>query len=148
MPLALRTRGLSRRMGRHFAVRDVSLSVPAGAVYGLLGPNGAGKTTTLRLLLDLVHPDAGEVEILGVDARRRRRNPCRGARRGTPQPGSGALRPMPDLTISLTLTPALVATAVVYDVVLVALGVALIRRLRQHRADAPAGRPAARLSLR
>ena len=55
---------------------------------------------------------------------------------------------MPDLTISFTLTPALVATAVVYDVVLVALGVALIRRLRQHRADAAAPRPAARLSLR
>jgi hypothetical protein len=58
---------------------------------------------------------------------------------------------MPDLTISLTLTPALVATAVVYDVVLVALGVALIRRLRQHRADGPAARPAGRaahLSLR
>jgi ABC-2 type transport system ATP-binding protein len=70
MPLALRARGLCRRLGRHFAVRDVSLSVPAGAVYGLLGPNGAGKTTTLRLLLDLVHPEAGEVEILGVDARR------------------------------------------------------------------------------
>ena len=58
---------------------------------------------------------------------------------------------MPDLTISFTLTPALIATAVVYDAVLVALGVALIRRLRQHRADAPAARPAARaahLSLR
>lgn len=51
---------------------------------------------------------------------------------------------MPDLTISLTLTPALVATAIVYDVVLVALGVSLVRRLRQHRADAPAARPAAR----
>ncbi|HEX6368811.1 MAG TPA: hypothetical protein VF006_07760 [Longimicrobium sp.] len=51
---------------------------------------------------------------------------------------------MPDLTISFTLTPALVATAVVYDVVLVALGVALMRRLRQHRADAPAVRTAAR----
>ncbi len=50
---------------------------------------------------------------------------------------------MPDLTISLTLTPALVATPVVYDVVLVALGVALVRRLRQHRGDAPA-RPAVR----
>ena len=54
---------------------------------------------------------------------------------------------MPDLTISLTLTPALVATAVVYDVVLVALGVALIRRLRQHGTGAPAAR-AAHLSAR
>ena len=70
MPAALATRGLSRRLGSGFAVRDLSLSVPAGSVYGLLGPNGAGKTTTLRLVLDLLHPDAGEVEILGIDARR------------------------------------------------------------------------------
>jgi ABC-2 type transport system ATP-binding protein len=51
-------------------VRGVDLLVPTGAVYGLLGPNGAGKTTTLRLVLDLLRADAGEVEILGVDARR------------------------------------------------------------------------------
>lgn len=70
MQHALLTRGLSRRMAPDFAVRDLDLSVPAGAVYGLLGPNGAGKTTTLRLVLDLLRPDAGEVEILGVDARR------------------------------------------------------------------------------
>lgn len=70
MPLALATRGLSRRLGSGFAVRDVSLSVPAGAVYGLLGPNGAGKTSTLRLVLGLLRPDAGEVEVLGMDARR------------------------------------------------------------------------------
>jgi ABC-2 type transport system ATP-binding protein len=67
---ALRTRGLSRRMARDFAIDDVSLTVPAGAVYGLLGPNGGGKTTTLRLVLDLLRPDRGEVEIMGVDARR------------------------------------------------------------------------------
>ena len=54
---------------------------------------------------------------------------------------------MPDLTISFTLTPALVATALVYDLALVALGVALVRRLRQHRADTPVtARP--RLSVR
>jgi len=67
---ALRTVGLSRRLGRDFAVRDVSMTVPTGGVYGLLGPNGAGKTTTLRLILDLIRPSAGQVEILGVDARR------------------------------------------------------------------------------
>ncbi|MBV9774427.1 MAG: ABC transporter ATP-binding protein [Gemmatimonadetes bacterium] len=70
MPHALLTRGLARRMAPDFAVRDLSLTVPTGAVYGLLGPNGAGKTTTLRLILDLLRPDAGEVEILGVNARR------------------------------------------------------------------------------
>jgi ABC-2 type transport system ATP-binding protein len=57
-------------MTRDFAIHDISLTVPAGVVYGLLGPNGSGKTTTLRLVLDLLRPDAGEVEIMGVDARR------------------------------------------------------------------------------
>ncbi|MFL5381184.1 MAG: ABC transporter ATP-binding protein [Longimicrobiaceae bacterium] len=66
---ALRTRGLSRRLGS-FSLRDVSLTVPAGAVYGLLGPNGAGKTTTLRLVMGLLRPDAGEVEVAGIDALR------------------------------------------------------------------------------
>jgi ABC-2 type transport system ATP-binding protein len=70
METALRTRGLSRRMGRDFAIDDVSLTVPVGAVYGLLGANGAGKTTLLRLVLDLLRPDRGEVEIMGVDTRR------------------------------------------------------------------------------
>jgi ABC-type multidrug transport system ATPase subunit len=70
MDTALLTRGLSRRVSRDFAVADVSMTVPAGAIYGLLGPNGAGKTTTLRLVLDLLRPDRGQVEVLGVDARR------------------------------------------------------------------------------
>lgn len=70
MDAALLTRGLSRRVSRDFAVADVSMIVPAGAIYGLLGPNGAGKTTTLRLVLDLLRPDRGEVRVLGVDARR------------------------------------------------------------------------------
>jgi ABC-2 type transport system ATP-binding protein len=67
---ALRTRGLSRRLGG-FSLRDVSLTVPAGSIYALLGPNGAGKTTTLRLMMGLLRADAGEVEIAGIDARRR-----------------------------------------------------------------------------
>ena len=69
-PGAVRTHGLSRRLGS-FALRDVSLTVPAGSVYALLGPNGAGKTTTLRLMMGLLRADAGEVEIAGIDARRR-----------------------------------------------------------------------------
>jgi ABC-2 type transport system ATP-binding protein len=47
------------------AVRDVSLSVSAGEVYGFLGPNGAGKSTTIRLLLGLIAPTAGEVRLFG-----------------------------------------------------------------------------------
>ena len=50
------------------ALNNLSLSVPAGCLYGLLGPNGAGKTTTLRILCTLLAPDAGSVQVGGVDA--------------------------------------------------------------------------------
>ena len=64
--LAVSTRGLTKRYGNHEALRDVTLQVPAGAVYLLVGPNGAGKSTTLKLLLDLAHPDSGSVELFGM----------------------------------------------------------------------------------
>lgn len=63
--LAVRTVGLTRRFGKHVAVNEVSLEVPRGAVYGFLGPNGSGKTTTIRMLLGLMAPHAGSVELLG-----------------------------------------------------------------------------------
>lgn len=50
------------------ALDDLSLSVPAGCLYGLLGPNGAGKTTALRILCTLLAPDAGSVRVAGLDA--------------------------------------------------------------------------------
>jgi ABC-2 type transport system ATP-binding protein len=50
------------------ALRGVSLSVPAGSLYGLLGPNGAGKTTALRILCTLLAPDSGSVRVAGLDA--------------------------------------------------------------------------------
>jgi ABC-type multidrug transport system ATPase subunit len=59
------TAGLTRRFGRQTAVDEVSLAVPRGAVYGFLGPNGSGKTTTIRMLLGLVTPHAGTIEVLG-----------------------------------------------------------------------------------
>lgn len=49
----------------HLAVADLSFRVEKGQVLGLLGPNGAGKTTTLRMLMGLIHPDAGEIRIFG-----------------------------------------------------------------------------------
>jgi ABC-2 type transport system ATP-binding protein len=52
------------------AVRDVSLSVGAGEVYGFLGPNGAGKSTTIRMLLGLIAPTGGEVRLFGEDLSR------------------------------------------------------------------------------
>ena len=54
-----------KRYAGHTAVRELSLTVPRGAVYGLLGRNGAGKTTTIRMLLDILEPDSGSIRVLG-----------------------------------------------------------------------------------
>ncbi|OLR90078.1 ABC transporter ATP-binding protein [Actinokineospora bangkokensis] len=64
-PPAARTTGLRKVYRGTVAVDNVDLEVPAGAVLGMLGPNGSGKTTTIRMLLGLVVPTAGEVELLG-----------------------------------------------------------------------------------
>ncbi|GAB2913172.1 ABC transporter ATP-binding protein [Rhodococcus aerolatus] len=63
---AVRTRRLTKQFrSGQVAVDSVDLEVPPGAVYGFLGPNGSGKTTTIRMLLGLVTPTSGEVELLG-----------------------------------------------------------------------------------
>jgi ABC-2 type transport system ATP-binding protein len=59
------TAGLTKRYGRVTAVDGLDLRIPAGARFGLLGPNGSGKTTLVRMLLGLVHPTSGSVELLG-----------------------------------------------------------------------------------
>ena len=61
--------GLRKRYRKRTAVDGVSFSVGRGEVVGLLGPNGAGKTTVIKMLLDLVRPDAGDVLLLGMPAR-------------------------------------------------------------------------------
>jgi ABC-type multidrug transport system ATPase subunit len=61
----IRTRGLVKRFGRLRAVDGIDLEVGEGDVYGFLGANGSGKTTTVRMLLGLVLPTSGEVELLG-----------------------------------------------------------------------------------
>ncbi len=58
-------RGLGKRYGGRWALRDCSLAVPAGHVAALVGPNGAGKTTLLNLAVGLVAPSAGQVAVLG-----------------------------------------------------------------------------------
>jgi ABC-2 type transport system ATP-binding protein len=63
--LAVDINGVVKRYAGHVAVRDLSLKVPRGAVYGLLGPNGAGKTTTIRMILNIIAPDEGTIEVLG-----------------------------------------------------------------------------------
>ncbi|MFL5574583.1 MAG: ABC transporter ATP-binding protein [Gemmatimonadaceae bacterium] len=62
---AVLVRGATKRYDGHVAVEDLSLAVPRGTVYGLLGPNGAGKTTTIRMILEIIAPDAGEISVLG-----------------------------------------------------------------------------------
>ncbi len=62
---ALATRGLRKSYGSRLALDGLDLTVPRGLVYGFLGPNGAGKTTTMRLLVGLIRPDAGTMELLG-----------------------------------------------------------------------------------
>lgn len=59
---------LQKRYGAIAAVKDVSLQVESGEIFGLLGPNGAGKTTTLRCLCTLTTPDSGQIEVSGVSA--------------------------------------------------------------------------------
>jgi ABC-2 type transport system ATP-binding protein len=63
--LAVRTRGLRKTFRGTVAVDHLDLEVPSGSVLGMLGPNGSGKTTTIRMLLGLVRPTEGEVELLG-----------------------------------------------------------------------------------
>jgi ABC-2 type transport system ATP-binding protein len=58
-------REVSKKFGKDIALRGLNLQVPEGSVYVLVGPNGAGKSTTLKLLLDLVRPDSGSVEVFG-----------------------------------------------------------------------------------
>jgi ABC-2 type transport system ATP-binding protein len=67
--LALDIRGLKKSFDRP-AVNGLDLSVRAGEFYALLGPNGAGKTTLLRMVAGLLQPDAGNIHVLGIDARR------------------------------------------------------------------------------
>ncbi len=63
--LVVETQAVSYHYGRRPVLHEVSLSVPAGSIYGFLGPNGAGKSTTLRLLLGLLRPSAGRVALFG-----------------------------------------------------------------------------------
>jgi ABC-2 type transport system ATP-binding protein len=70
MTNAIETRGLGKRFRRRWAVRDLTLAVPEGAVFAFLGPNGAGKTTTIKTFMNLLRPSAGTAVVLGVPSRR------------------------------------------------------------------------------
>ncbi len=73
---AIETRNLRKVFGPQVAVRDLSLAVPRGEIFGFLGPNGAGKSTSVKMMLGLVRPSAGSATVLGaplgdVEVRRR-----------------------------------------------------------------------------
>ena len=64
--LAIDVQHVVKRYAEHVAVKDLTLAVPKGTVYGLLGPNGAGKTTTIRMILNIIAPDEGTIRVLGA----------------------------------------------------------------------------------
>ena len=65
MESIIATQGLSKRYGQVESVKELSLNVPEGVVYGFLGPNGAGKSTTLKMILGLVRPTSGHITVFG-----------------------------------------------------------------------------------
>jgi len=65
MDAALELRGINKKFGKLQAIDDLHLVVPRGATYGLIGPSGAGKTTAIRIVMSILFPDSGAVEVLG-----------------------------------------------------------------------------------
>jgi ABC-2 type transport system ATP-binding protein len=74
MTHALQLKNVRKAFQGHVAVHGLDLEVPRGSVFGLLGPNGAGKTTTIRMAMDIIGPDTGEVLILGGKSEKGLRN--------------------------------------------------------------------------
>jgi ABC-2 type transport system ATP-binding protein len=64
------TRHVAKRFGRFEAIEDLSLRVPEGAVFALIGSNGTGKTTTIRMLMNILRPDRGDITVLGTPSQR------------------------------------------------------------------------------
>jgi len=61
---ALKIEKISKRFGDFYAVKNLSLKIPEGTIYSLLGPNGAGKTTTIRMVMNIIIPDEGSIQVL------------------------------------------------------------------------------------
>jgi ABC-2 type transport system ATP-binding protein len=64
----VRLRGVTKKFGQRAAVSSLDLDVPRGVIYGLLGPNGSGKTTTIRMIMGILGPDEGRVDLFGAPA--------------------------------------------------------------------------------
>ncbi|MBI3137748.1 MAG: ABC transporter ATP-binding protein [Sphingobacteriales bacterium] len=93
MNQVIRVQQLSKDFGDIKAVRDLSFSVGEGQVYGFLGQNGAGKSTTIRMLLTLIEPSSGTIEIFGMNLKKHRKEILR---------RTGAIIEKPDLYKYLT----------------------------------------------
>lgn len=65
--LAVEIENVTKRFGSHTAVDQLNLSVPTGTIYGFIGPNGSGKSTTLRMIMRILHPDEGNIRVLGSE---------------------------------------------------------------------------------
>jgi ABC-2 type transport system ATP-binding protein len=65
--IAFQVQGLTKSYGKVRALRGIDLQVMRGEIFGFLGPNGAGKTTTIRCLLDMIRPDGGSIQVLGLN---------------------------------------------------------------------------------
>lgn len=68
--VVLRVEHLKKKIGSRWIIQDVSFRVREGEIFGFLGPNGAGKTTTIRMLVNLIRPTEGTIEICGYDVHR------------------------------------------------------------------------------
>src|SRR5688572_14566383 len=68
-PMIVETSHVAKRFGRFQAIEDLSLRVPEGSVFALIGANGAGKTTTIRMLMNILRPDRGDISVLGTPSR-------------------------------------------------------------------------------
>ena len=67
--MIIETNHVAKRFGRFEAIEDLSLRVPEGSVFALIGPNGTGKTTTIRMLMNILRPDRGDITVLGTPSR-------------------------------------------------------------------------------
>lgn len=65
MDYIMETVGLRKAYKDNIVVDDVNMHISKGAIYGFVGPNGAGKSTVMKMILSLIQPDAGEVQLLG-----------------------------------------------------------------------------------
>ena len=107
MASVIDVRHLSKDFKEIKAVDDLSFSVPRGKVYGFLGQNGAGKSTTIRMLLTLIEPTEGEIEIFGMNLKKHRKEILR---------KTGAIIEKPDLYKYLTATENLKMFAVMSEI--------------------------------